>query len=223
MILISDKKNENWAYAFSRKRYIALIIISIIFAYFSTKSMMYTLSYIDSINGAIIHDPIQNMFPAPFNFSKIIFFFTYTSLASFFIYNFINDPLRVVYVFISLSLMNFLRIYAMTTFPLEAPAGIIVLKGPIVEYLTPTKAPAVKDLFFSGHTATMFTLFLFSKKGKIRTWLSIVIVVVPILLIWQRVHYSIDIVGGFVVGLFLYVFVKNILDLFFKDNPLEKF
>jgi membrane-associated phospholipid phosphatase len=50
-----------------------------------------------------------------------------------------------------------------------------------------------KDLFFSGHTATLFILFLVSEKKIIKTVFLISTIAVAIAVLLQQVHYSIDV------------------------------
>jgi membrane-associated phospholipid phosphatase len=52
----------------------------------------------------------------------------------------------------------------------------------------------VADLFFSGHTALVFAIYLLSGKKWPFLLLSIVI---GTLLVMQRVHYSIDVIAAF--------------------------
>ena len=59
-----------------------------------------------------------------------------------------------------------------------------------------TTQPIVRDLFFSGHTATMVLLAL---AGRGRTWrwvLGLATVAVGLLVLVQRVHYSYDVLAA---------------------------
>nr|WP_262896007.1 sphingomyelin synthase family protein [Hymenobacter rubidus] len=59
-----------------------------------------------------------------------------------------------------------------------------------------TTQPIVRDLFFSGHTATMMLLML---AGRGRTWrgaLGLMMVAVGVLVLVQRVHYSYDVLAA---------------------------
>ena len=44
--------------------------------------------------------------------------------------------------------------------PLDPPPGMIVLEDPLVQLFGGASRPLTRDLFFSGHTSTMFLLFL---------------------------------------------------------------
>jgi membrane-associated phospholipid phosphatase len=54
-----------------------------------------------------------------------------------------------------------------------------------------------KDLFFSGHTATLFLIFLYLPGQPARRVFLPVILTVAMLLLLQHVHYTIDVVAAF--------------------------
>jgi membrane-associated phospholipid phosphatase len=69
---------------------------------------------------------------------------------------------------------------------------MIILNDPFVEFFGTGKT-LTKDLFFSGHTATLFILFLVSKKKIIKTVFLISTIAVAISVLLQHVHYTIDV------------------------------
>ncbi len=88
--------------------------------------------------------------------------------------------------------MIFLRIIAMFLIPLDSPPTSLLLADPIVQYFG-TGKQLTKDLFFSGHTATMFVLLLtaISKNEKILFLIGTITVATFVIL--QHTHYSIDV------------------------------
>jgi membrane-associated phospholipid phosphatase len=84
------------------------------------------------------------------------------------------------------------RIIAMYFMPLNPPSSMIVLNDPLVEYFG-TGQTLTKDLFFSGHTATLFILFLISENKIIKKVFMVSTIAVAISVILQHVHYSIDV------------------------------
>ena len=76
--------------------------------------------------------------------------------------------------------------------PLEPPVKMIILNDPFVEFFG-TGQTLTKDLFFSGHTATLFILFLVSEKKIIKTVFLISTIAVAISVLLQHVHYTIDV------------------------------
>ncbi|MFC2136330.1 phosphatase PAP2-related protein, partial [Bacteroidota bacterium] len=54
----------------------------------------------------------------------------------------------------------------------------------------------IKDLFFSGHTSTMFLLFLTAGSKNLRMVFLLLTILVAFCVIIQHVHYSIDVIAA---------------------------
>ncbi|MEO6133412.1 MAG: phosphatase PAP2-related protein, partial [Saprospiraceae bacterium] len=67
-----------------------------------------------------------------------------------------------------------------------------------------------KDLFFSGHVSTMTLLVLVEKKEWIKWVKAVFTLAIGILLAWQHVHYTIDLVVAPVVTILVFYAFKNI-------------
>jgi PAP2 superfamily C-terminal len=76
--------------------------------------------------------------------------------------------------------------------PLDPPLGIIPLRDPIVEDLG-AGIHLTRDLFFSGHTATLALLAWIVPGRRMRVLLTAATVVVACLLLLQHVHYTVDV------------------------------
>jgi len=83
---------------------------------------------------------------------------------------------------------------------LNPPEKMIPLNDPVVEFFG-TGQLLTKDLFFSGHTATIFLLYLLADKKLLKTFFLVSAIVVGIGVLLQHVHYSIDV---FVAPFFAY-------------------
>lgn len=93
--------------------------------------------------------------------------------------------------------------------PFEAPEKLIVLKDPFVEMFGSGES-LTKDLFFSGHTATLFMLFLVVESKRMKYIFLASAVVVGVSIILQHVHYVIDV---FVAPFFTYAVFKIVASL----------
>jgi membrane-associated phospholipid phosphatase len=83
--------------------------------------------------------------------------------------------------------------------PLDPPAGLIGLADPLSNFFYGPKF-ITRDLFFSGHTSTVFLLYL-CLPGKADKKLALAATLsVAILLLVQHVHYTLDVLGGFLFG-----------------------
>jgi membrane-associated phospholipid phosphatase len=118
-----------------------------------------------------------------------------------------KNPMRLMFAIQLYILMVAVRIVAMYLLPLEPPSTMIILNDPFVEFFG-TGQTLTKDLFFSGHTATLFILFLISEKKMIKTIFLISTIAVAISVILQHVHYTIDV---FAAVFFTYACFKLLL------------
>ncbi len=84
------------------------------------------------------------------------------------------------------------RIAVMWATPLDPPPGMIALRDPFVQPLA-TGQPLTRDLFFSGHTSTMF-LFALAVRGRLPRGLFLAgTALVGACVLWQHVHYAVDV------------------------------
>ena len=51
----------------------------------------------------------------------------------------------------------------------------------------------MNDLFFSGHVADLTTFYLLCRSLRLKRYILFCIIVVATMLVWQRVHYTIDV------------------------------
>ncbi|HMP32034.1 MAG TPA: phosphatase PAP2-related protein, partial [Saprospiraceae bacterium] len=69
-----------------------------------------------------------------------------------------------------------------------------------------------KDLFFSGHVSALCLLYYLVQNKKLKYYIFIAAVVVGTLLIWQRVHYTIDVlfapIGAWITHQTIIYFLK---------------
>jgi hypothetical protein len=92
--------------------------------------------------------------------------------------------------------------------PLEPPVGIIRLRDVLIESVTPHGISTAKDLFFSGHAATTMFAALLIVHPTMRKAGIMVAFFVAFLILNQRVHYSIDILGGWLMAFMCYQVVQ---------------
>ena len=154
----------------------------------------YFFQYLQNKPGIVLHDQIHELFEAQ-DFSLHIFLLIYGALIIFLI-RVINQPYLIVEGLETYLLINILRALTLTLFTLEPAEGIVPLIDPFISKVAYGQVVYNKDLFFSGHTATLFLIFLLEKKG-IWKWLWLVITcAVGSLLIIQKVHYTIDVLAA---------------------------
>ena len=176
------------------------LIVLIILLYFFPKF----LAGVELREGVTLPDPFLAAFKA-IDLTWLTFSLIYLSLIIALI-TFIPNPVTLMKALQCYSLMLLIRSLVMYVTPFNAPAGIILLNDPFVQFFGSGRI-LTKDLFFSGHTATLFLLFLLSgnKVLKIIFLMSTFIVGIAVLL--QHVHYSVDVIAApfFAYGCFRFV------------------
>ena len=98
--------------------------------------------------------------------------------------------LRLVAAYVILTLIRMICMYAV---PLVPPPNMIALADPFVELFASSGKTLTKDLFFSGHTATLFLLALGMPPSRWKAALYCVTAAVALCVLWQHVHYTIDV------------------------------
>ena len=106
-----------------------------------------------------------------------------------------TQPRGLVLALQAYVVMVLLRITAMYVTPLDPPTGMIPLNDPLVRLFGPGKI-LTKDLFFSGHTATLFLLGLAVSGRRSRAFFLSSPAAVAACVLWQHVHYTIDVLAA---------------------------
>jgi PAP2 superfamily C-terminal len=193
---------NHWINKNYRKKFIATFFLALIMLLL----MPYGFDFIQNRGGLKINDPILDKLPA-FNLSIPIFILMY-SLAILFIYRIIHDP-NLVFIFvkayITITVTRFILIYFI---PLDPPNNLVNLVDPITNIFYGGKV-ITRDLFFSGHTSTMFLIFLVLNKPIDKFIALLVTFFIAIALLFQHVHYTADVLAAFPITWVIYKFVKK--------------
>jgi hypothetical protein len=165
--------------------------------------------------GILLNDFILNSF-TPKDCSSVIFVFIIGAPVLFFVTNFLS-PIQVLMSIQCYVVVNFTRMATLYLFTLEAPIGTIPLVDPFLELVAyGGNEVFVKDLFFSGHTSTLLIVFLIEKRKVIKLMFLFSTILVAFLLMWQWVHYTIDIIGAIFVTPVVYLIFLRVNAWVFK-------
>ncbi len=175
---LADKRNKN-------ELIISLILLTGVLA-----ALAWFINYVEYRQGVVFADPVLNLFD-PIDLTWFTFSLIYFALIIA-IVSLINYPDRLLFALQLYSLMAFVRIIAMFLLPLNPPEQMIILKDPFVEFFGSGNT-LTKDLFFSGHTATLFILYLVSENKIIKIIFLISTILVAVFVLLQHVHYTIDV------------------------------
>ncbi len=168
-----------------------LFMLSFVVLVFSLYWTARFLVYNETREGFSFNDPLLSLF-APVNVTwftfGMIYFGLLTALISLSFY-----PEKLMLALQSYTVVVLFRMVTIYFLPLNAPADIIPLRDPFVELFGNGKT-FLRDLFFSGHTATMFIFFLTAQNKTLKVIFLIGTVLVGACVLIQHVHYTIDVV-----------------------------
>jgi hypothetical protein len=184
---------QRWSLVLRRGRSRAELALTLVFLFVSLAGLSSFLEFVERRAGVVINDPLLALIP-PIDFTWLTFALIYGGLvlgagilARF--------PHRLLLGLQSYILMVALRIAVMYAVPLDPPAGLIPLVDPFVQFVGSGKV-LTKDLFFSGHTATLFLLGLVAPGRISRPLFFGAAFVVGVCVIAQHVHYTIDVLAA---------------------------
>ena len=186
---------QTWNTAFADRRFtLSLIGALSVFSIFPIKADNY-FQWIQLREGIQWDDPILNAIPS-LNVSYPIFGIIYFSVI-YLLLRLLKDPKKFLWFAWAFNLETAFRFATIYFVALNPPAGLVNLRDPIAELLIYGENLAItKDLFFSGHTATMvFVCYFLPTALERRIAFGLSLLLVSFLLI-QHVHYSLDILAA---------------------------
>ncbi len=171
-----------------------LLIASLLFLLVCAVSFSLFLTFHESRVDRLLwyfDDPAFWVLPAK-DVSIPIFTITYGTIIAYIILNRKEKYFASKMAF-SYGLLLMFRTLTLTVLPLKEPETIIFLEDPFLNTFI-YQGTIDSDLFFSGHTALVCLVFFQTRKWK---WFFAVIgLILGVLLMIQRVHYSIDILAA---------------------------
>lgn len=204
----------SWKDFFSSHRNRIEFIISILLLAVILFTLTNFLNYVESRNGFSFDDPILSLFE-PNDLTWLIFTLIYGSLIVA-ILNLISKPEKLLFTIQLYTLMVVVRIISMWLLPLNPPEKMILLNDPFVEFFGTGKT-LTKDLFFSGHTATLFILFLTADDRLFRGIFLLSTILVAVSVLMQNVHYSIDVFAAIFFTYACYQILKSLKNLIHRN------
>lgn len=181
---------------------ITAVVVTVVIIAFS-----HFLHFVEQRDGVVLNDPFLNAFN-PIDLTWLTFILIYLSLIIFVITTF-NKPDKLLIAFQAYGLMLIFRTIAMYLTPFKAPETILLLNDPFVQFFAKGDI-LTKDLFFSGHTGTLFLVFLLAENKTLKTIFLILTILVGTAVLLQHVHYSIDVFVAPFVAFGAYKIIKKI-------------
>ncbi len=191
MISEPGRTSRTWRQALAVPAFSRALVVAVIAGVILVLSLPHFFQWIEGIPGASMHDPVLTRL-GPWEVSIPTFTVLYGCLLVVLI-NIAKSPLRILHGLYAYIGMMLLRMIAMATITLEPPSDIIPLIDPLTQAFYPGNAPFLKDLFFSGHTATLVLMALLAPKGTVRLFAWICAALVGTLVLVQHVHWTVDV------------------------------
>lgn len=199
-----------WQQTSFRKRMITgLFILSVILLFFPL-----FFEIIEKRKGIQLNDWVLDLLPS-YDLSIPIFAIIWL-MTVFILVRFAQSPSLFIiflwsYIFLCLS-----RIITISIVPLAPPYGLIELKDPLTNIFYGGNFNS-KDLFYSGHTATQFLIFLCLQKRRDKLLALVSTILVGLMVLLQHIHYFIDVISAP-----LFSFLMYRLAIFICASPIKQ-
>lgn len=182
-----------WQIKLQKKNFRSRLIVTLILLVSVLYLLAKFLTYNELRRGFSFNDPLLKLF-APVDVTWLTFGLIYLALIIAFL-SLTFHPEEMLLALQSYTLIASMRLITIYFLPLNAPPLIIPLKDPFVEFFGNGET-FLHDLFFSGHTSTMFLLFLTTQSKKLKSIFLICTILVASCVLIQHVHYTIDVIAA---------------------------
>ena len=179
-----------WKSSLADKKFRTELLVTAVFIVILFYYIPLFLTFIESRPGVVLPDPILLLFN-PVDVTWLTFIIIYLSVIVGLI-SFAREPKQILLAAQAYALLIIFRVGAMYLTPFAAPEKILPLDDPFVQSIS-SGTVLTKDLFFSGHTATLFLIFLIEKNKWLKLLFLFLTIAVAFCVLIQQVHYSIDV------------------------------
>ena len=187
------KRKHLWKTAWSQRAFKYILFTGLILNLIILSLFPAFLQCIERRQGVVLHDALLS-YIKPLNVSIYIFIIIW-SLALLTIIRAIQQPFIFITFLISFSLLNISRVITISIISLDPPKGLIPLIDPITSIFY-GQSFITKDLFYSGHVATQFLMFLCFTKKSDQLVAILSTISISILVLMQHIHYTIDVAAA---------------------------
>lgn len=180
-----------WWEALQSPRFVFEGMLSLMLLLAALYSCREVIQYAHMRPGVPLDDPILKTI-GPVSLRWPVFIVLWVSLFAGLL-NLCRKPSRLLMVTQAAAVLAFLRAIALYLVPLVPLPTIIPLADPVATLRTSTGTLITNDLFFSGHTATLFLLFLAVESPRLKGLLLVGTAFTGAGVLLMHVHYSGDV------------------------------
>jgi len=186
---------KEWKQFTQNKAYVISFICLFVLTLFFLKLCSIFLLYNEARTGGyLLDDYLLKILPAK-DISQPLFIINWIGIFSG-ILMCLRTPKLAMALFISVISIISLRSLTMYLVPLMPPEGIIPLRDCFLESSFYDDKVLLRDLFFSGHTASMAILFFLVDVKPVKYLVGVFTLIIGFLLLVQHVHYTVDILAA---------------------------
>ncbi len=203
---------QRWKDAFNTSDYTTKLLITV--AIFVSGALQFPTYFrnIQKRQGVVLNDFVLNNIPS-IDVSTAIFAIIY-GLLIYMLFRILKHPDLFLLFALTFVIETVFRMTTIYLFPLNAPVNLVFLHDTFAELLIyGDTEPVTKDLFFSGHTATMVMIWLFVRRPIEKALAGIATLILAFLLLIQHVHYTVDILGALFFTYLSYLIARRIVNL----------
>jgi hypothetical protein len=191
--LADDTQSVRWRQAWQLPRFRRLAIGGLLLCCFLLAIWPTYLARIEARSGMLLNDFVLNALPT--RDVSLLVFICLWGAALLLIYRVQRDPMIYLRFIWGYALLFITRIVTIGLVPLDPPVGLIELRDPLSNYFYGAKF-ITKDLFFSGHTASICLMALCLVRPLDRWLVFVGTLLVGVGVLIQRVHYTADVVAA---------------------------
>jgi hypothetical protein len=193
-------KQLTWQFAWEYPAFRVKFILGLLMMFLMSFYLKDFFLFIQARNGVLIDDWVLSRLPAQ-DVSHYIFLILYPA-TGFFIWRLIRNSSMCItalwgYIFLCLA-----RMITILLIPLDAPVNLVHLSDPFLAIIYGSNV-ITKDLFFSGHTATLCLIGLCLENKTEKMIIFFATAILGVLLLVQHVHYTADVIAA---PVFSYIF-----------------
>jgi hypothetical protein len=202
---------DEWREAFRTPRFTGALAGTLVLLVVTLAGLSGFLERIETRPGVVLPDPLLALLE-PRDFTWLTFAAIYGGLVAA-IVSLSGHPQQLVFAMQCYITMVLIRIACMASVPLEPPPGMIPLVDPVVQAAGSGQV-LTKDLFFSGHTSTLLLLALTARRALWRRVFLAATGTVAVCVLWQHVHYTVDVLVAVLAAVTSYhavLFARSLL------------
>ncbi|MEO6882616.1 MAG: phosphatase PAP2-related protein [Bacteroidia bacterium] len=186
---------EKWIEAWKYKPYRYTLLASLVFTLIVSHYYAIFLLFNEGRNGFDFNDPVLRFF-TPVNLSVPLFIAMYSAAVFTAIYVINTSPILTLKLAFAYTFLLIWRMFSLTILPLNPPSGVLPLNDPFLIHFVYSDRIDVRDLFFSGHTASAFLFYIVVENKKLKMYLLVCVLFIAVGVLAQHLHYSIDVLGA---------------------------